>query len=151
MKRVLSLIAVVVFAGVAKAQMNMPGMPGMGGPAAPKPGASTTEYCTDDSRQVCAHLHFHSNVDTRTEGHFIVHVEVPGDQAIQDFRADLWMDMGNGHGHGSAPLDIQNAGEVNHFDVSNAWFVMAGTWLVRLDFSLQGRGYHIEIPVTAAP
>ncbi len=65
---------------------------------------------------------------------------------MQNLKLDLWMNMG-GHGHGSATVDITILEEAKHFEIKNAWFVMKGTWLARIDFDLNDEHYHIEIPV----
>jgi hypothetical protein len=125
------------------------GMPGMGG-SSPSVGDLSPLVCADAAHLVCAQLQFLSVVNPSTEGRFIVKVTTPGNLLVQDFKLDLWMDMGNGHGHTSAPVDIQALPAVNQFQIGNAWFVMQGTWLVRMDFDVQGQPQHIEIPVTAA-
>lgn len=123
---------------------------GGGTPAqSPKAGDHTAEFCTDDTQNICAHLHFLADVNSSTEGSFIAHIETPDNQAINNLKIDMWMDMGHGHGHGSAPVEIADNG-ANHFTVTNAWFVMMGPWLVRIDFDFNGAHQHIEIPVYVA-
>lgn len=89
-------------------------------------------------------------LNSRDEGRFIAHVETPAEALVTDLKVDLWMDMGGGHGHGSGPVTLKDGGS-NHYAVTNAWFVMAGPWLVRLDFIFERRPYHLEIPVDVAP
>lgn len=115
---------------------------------APHKGDHTGEFCTDDSQTICAHLHFLADVNTTTEGSFIAHIETPDNQPINNFKIDMWMQMGS-HGHGSAPFEVADNGQ-NHYTITNAWFVMPGTWTVRIDFDFNGAHQHIEIPVTAA-
>lgn len=120
-----------------------------GGIQSPHAGDHTGEFCTDATEDICAHLHFLADVNSSTEGSFTAHVETPDNKPINNLKIDMWMDMGHGHGHGSAPVEIADAG-ANHFTVTNAWFVMPGTWLVRIDFDFNGVHQHIEIPVNVA-
>ncbi|HWU43478.1 MAG TPA: FixH family protein [Bdellovibrio sp.] len=115
----------------------------------PHAGDHTGEFCTDESESICAHLHFLADVNTSTEGSFTAHIETPENKTVDNLKVDLWMDMGHGHGHGGAPLEIADTG-ANRYKVTNAWFVMAGTWNVRIDFDFNGTHQHIEIPVNVA-
>jgi hypothetical protein len=107
----------------------------------------TPNYCSVENKNVCAHLKFLNVLNTKDEGKLIAHILTPSNEPIQNFKLDLWMNMG-GHGHGSSPVDIAPLAEANHFSVANAWFVMKGTWLVRIDFDSASEHYHIEIPVS---
>jgi hypothetical protein len=109
----------------------------------------TPSVCSKDNASVCAHLGLPKTLNSHDEGRFMAHVETPQDAAVSNMKIDLWMDMGGGHGHSSSPVDIKDAG-YNHFMVTNAWFVMEGTWLVRMDFDFEGAHYHLEVPVTVA-
>ena len=107
----------------------------------------TPNYCSAISKQVCGHLgHFDKFVSGQPM-EFMAHLMVPQNEEVQDFKMDLWMPM---HGHGSSPVTLTSK-DVNKFWVSDANFVMAGRWLVRMDFVLRGAAHHIEIPVDAAP
>lgn len=109
-------------------------------------GGHTENVCSVDDAQVCAHLRFDSELNSTDEGKFVAHVLVPDNSQVNNFKLDLWMEMGH-HGHGSAPVEILAMDEVNHYAISNAWFVMMGQWLVRVDFDYNGKSYHLEIPV----
>lgn len=150
MKAIFALIftSLLSFAALAHDDHDH-GTPGGAPTASPHAGDHTAEFCTDDTQTFCAHLHFLADVSSSTEGSFITHVEVPDNQPINNLKIDLWMDMGHGHGHGSAPVEIADAGS-NHFKVTNAWFVMAGPWLARIDFDFNGTHQHIEIPIYVA-
>ena len=102
--------------------------------------------CTSADQTICAHLGYHWGVPTSsTEAKFMFHVMTDlGD--ISDLKIKLWMDMGNGHGHGSSPVEIKDLGQ-NKFLISKAYFVMAGPWLVRAQFTLNGHSYNLDIPV----
>ncbi len=106
----------------------------------------TENVCVQGNVKVCAHLKFLSKIDSSNEGQFMAHILAPGNQEVQNLKIDLWMDMGAGHGHGSAPVDVQSLGK-NKFKVTNAWFVMMGQWLVRLNFTIGQDAYEIHIPV----
>lgn len=106
----------------------------------------SVSVCSATRADVCAHLGFEKPLNSSAEGKFMAHVMTPANQDIQDFKLDLFMDMGGGHGHGSAPVELKALGK-NRFAVSNAWFVMQGEWLVRLDFEFDQAHHHIEIPI----
>jgi hypothetical protein len=77
---------------------------------------------------------------------FVWHMISADAKDIKDLKLDLWMDMGNGHGHGSAPLQWTQFGP-GKFNVSNAYFLMQGAWQVRAQFSLRGQLHQLVIPV----
>ena len=60
-------------------------------------------------------------------------------------KIDLWMDMG-GHGHGSAPLKVTPVNS-SVYNVKNAYFVMKGTWLIRVTVQFDQMTEKLEIPV----
>ncbi len=115
---------------------------------AAKAGESSTNLC-NEAATVCAHLDYTTDINSSDEGKFIVVLQTPQQQAVQNFKLDLWMQMGH-HGHGSSPVEISDLGQ-NQFSITNAWFVMPGQWNVRIDFDVQGEHQHLEIPVVATP
>lgn len=102
--------------------------------------------CSSKNSQVCAVLEFTSPVNSYTEATFQVTFQLPAGQPPGDLKIRLWMDMGGGHGHGSAPVEIisENSGSVR---VQNAWFVMMGQWLVQVNFVVAGTKHQIDFPV----
>lgn len=107
----------------------------------------TPNVCVQGVQQkVCAHLGFEEKMNSSQEGKFKAHFMTAKGTEIQDLKIDLWMDMGPGHGHGSAPVTIAPAGK-NMFNVTNAWFVMMGEWQVRMNFTLDGQAEQIIIPI----
>ncbi len=116
-------------------------------PTAPQAGDKSALICTTDN-SICAQLQFLANVNSSEEGSFLAAVTTPDNKTINNLKIDIWMSMGS-NGHGSAPVEIEDAGN-NMVKVTNAWFVMPGTWLIRLDFDFEGVHQHLEIPVYAA-
>lgn len=106
----------------------------------------SVEVCSTTNKKVCAHLGFEKPLNTKEEGEFIAHVTTPNNALISYFKLDLWMEARNGRGHGSSPVEIKDSGK-NIFKISNAWFTMPGTWLVRLEFDFEGRHERLQIPV----
>ena len=105
--------------------------------------------CSSQDQTVCAHVGFHWGVPTtKAEGKFVFHA-TPASGEISDLKIDLWMDMGNGHGHGSAPVALKKMGK-NQYAVSNAYFVMPGAWLIRADFKIGNDSFQLDIPLTIA-
>ncbi len=119
-----------------------------GGHPAPSPSAPGTSdsICSPEDPDVCAHVHFLSPVNTSQEASLIFHVENEPGLEVKDLKLDVWMDMGNGHGHSSAPVDFV-VDSFNHYKVTNIWFVMPGQWFVRSSFTLGGNSFQINIPV----
>lgn len=115
---------------------------------AAKAGEISTNLC-NETATVCAHLEYTTDINSSDEGKFIVVLQTPQQQAVQNFKLDLWMQMGH-HGHGSSPVEIADLGQ-NQFSITNAWFIMPGQWNVRIDFDVQGEHQHLEIPVIANP
>lgn len=110
----------------------------------------SANVCASQNQNVCAHLGYHWGLPaTSSEGKFVFHAMTPNQSEISDLKIDLWMDMGNGHGHGSAPVALSKMG-INKYVVSNAYFVMTGTWLVRADFKIGNDSFHLEFPVDVA-
>ncbi len=109
-------------------------------------GIHTPNYCSIEN--TCLHLKFTSAPTSRGENQFVIHFlpHVDSDK-IEILAAKLWMDMGNGHGHGSAPLKLSKLDEANHFLVKNAYFVMMGPWKVVINYSVNGKNELIEVPV----
>lgn len=108
---------------------------------------SSEEICTVGEVEVCAHLHFSSTPNSLSESSFRLHLKVPEDQSIENLNVDLWMNMEGSMGHGSAPVAIKKVSD-NHFQISNAWFVMMGVWQVRINLMVNQQSYLISIPVT---
>lgn len=109
-------------------------------------GIHTPNYCSVEN--TCLHLRFDSAPTTRGENQFIIHFlpHIDTDK-IENLTAKLWMDMGNGHGHGSAPLKLSTMTEANHFLVTNAYFVMMGPWKVIINYSVNGKSEQVEVPL----
>lgn len=108
----------------------------------------TPSVCTILNDKVCAHLFLLTELSPDVEGQFIVHVTPQDGEIVKNLGVELWMNMGHGKGHGSAPVDLESLGD-NKYKVTNAWFVMAGPWIVRLSFEIDQDYFEIEIPVTA--
>ena len=112
-------------------------------------GIHTPNYCSTTSAKSCAHLRFEEYPTTSKESIFLAHI-LPSnaETIISEIKVTLWMDMGNGHGHSSAPVVITPADEENHFNIQNGWFVMRGEWQVILSFKDNGADQKIIIPIT---
>ncbi len=110
-------------------------------------GIHTPNVCSATAATTCAHLRFDQYPVSSVANEFIVHIMSERNEQVQNVSVKLWMDMG-GHGHGSAPVQIEALDELNHFHISNAWFVMRGTWQVIVNFTDAGVAQTITIPVT---
>lgn len=106
----------------------------------------TAEYCAVGATEVCAHLGHMEGFTSQVESHFVAHITKSLNTEVKDLKVELIMHMENGHSHGSAPVQVTEFGP-NHFKVDQAYFVMAGRWVVELKFNIAGNDYLIEIPV----
>lgn len=107
---------------------------------------SSEEVCAGGGSAVCAHLHFSSMPNSISESSFILHIRAPKNQTVENINVDLWMNMEGSMGHGSAPVAIKKVSD-NHFQISNAWFVMMGVWQVRVNLIVNNQSYQISIPI----
>ena len=108
----------------------------------------TANFCA--TSQTCAHLKFEKYPNTTDMSEFLIHLlPSASTSTIENVTAKLWMEMGmgHGHGHGSAPLQVTAGEEANHYNVTNGWFVMRGTWQVIVSFKENGVDQQIIIPV----
>jgi len=107
----------------------------------------TENVCSAKMANLCSHLGLHSALKTTEAGRFIVDIMTPDLAPVTNLKVTLWMpDMG----HGSSPVVIKDIGN-NHYLVTDAWFVMVGKWLVKLEFDFYGNTHQIDIPVDIAP
>jgi len=103
----------------------------------------TPDYCSTKNPAVCAHLGIHKDLKAGEASEFIVDIMTPNGEAYTNLSVVLWMPA---MGHGSAPVTLQDMGH-NHYLVSNAQFIMAGQWVVKLGFDFAGEALAIEVPV----
>ena len=80
-------------------------------PEPSQPITTPDEVCSDQTQNLCAHIHFYKTPNTTEESTFVFHVESDSDEELNQLTLDLWMDMGAGHGHGSAPLALERIGK----------------------------------------
>ncbi|MDO9183953.1 MAG: hypothetical protein Q7U04_16170 [Bacteriovorax sp.] len=110
-------------------------------------GIHTPNYCSIKNTQSCAHLKFDTFPTSSEESKFVLHIFSANGKEIQNLKAKLWMDMGDGEGHSSAPVEITSMDELNHFYIQNAWFVMKGAWQVQVSFIDGAIEQNINIPL----
>lgn len=100
---------------------------------------------------VCAQVQFTQGPVSDDESQFTVsfykHTSAHGEHVMvdpQDVKVDLWMNMG-GHGHGSAPVKIVKQSTGVYF-VSEAYFVMPGTWSIRFAVDNEQAEFSVDVP-----
>ncbi len=96
--------------------------------------------------KVCVNYHSDSPFVTTQEARFKLFLESSDQKQVTFLKADLWMQMGN-HGHGSSPLKVTPIAP-GEFDVTKAYFVMKGTWQIRVTFEQESKQETLIIPVT---
>lgn len=106
----------------------------------------TKNYCSNYDQTICAHIGYDEEFSTQKEAEFMVDVVSPKAERMKNIQIELWMDMGSGHGHGSAPVQWTDEGS-GKYHVTNAYFVMAGEWQIKVAFDIEGVAQEIIIPV----
>lgn len=103
----------------------------------------SANVCSVKDQTVCGHIGHMTGMKSDSEAQFVAHLEIPSDIQVTDLTLKLWMpDMG----HGSSPVTLTAFG-VNKYKVTQAFFIMPGTWEVRIAFKLEGVSHEINIPV----
>lgn len=110
--------------------------------------SAVREVCTSYTSKVCASAKFVSTPNSSSEGAFQLNLQTPDNKVAQNVKVDLWMQMGN-HGHGSSPVQLAYLAE-NTYQVEKAWFVMTGSWQVRIEFQVDEQSYKLILPVQVA-
>lgn len=109
----------------------------------------TPKACSATAPEICAHIGSNTEPSTTDEWAFILHFMPQGVNAklISNVSVKLWMQMGN-HSHGSSPVTIQQHDDI-HFEVTKAYFAMAGPWQIQITFDYNGASHELVIPVEA--
>lgn len=96
----------------------------------------------------CVKIKFVEGPKAKVDSKFILKFESESTPIvkIENLQVILWMLMGNGHGHGSAPTQISAIGE-NEYLIENVWFVMKGKWDIKINFKSDGVNQELKIPV----
>lgn len=103
-------------------------------------GTHTPNMCTNDSK-ICAHLMFPQIPNSADESKFILHFVT--NTPITDVQVNLWMPE---MGHGSAPVIIKSLDQ-NHYQISQAYFIMPGQWAVQVHFLSDNQTQKLEFPI----
>lgn len=108
----------------------------------------TPNVCSATASAVCAHLGFDAEPNSTDSWSFMLHFMPAAGvdpKLITSVSAKLWMDMGS-HSHGSSPVTIAAIDDV-HYQVTDAYFPMAGPWQVKVGFTYDSINHEIIIPV----
>jgi hypothetical protein len=106
----------------------------------------SVEVCSTKNVNACGHIGHMSGMTSSGEAQFVVHLTIPDDVQVTDLNIVLWMPE---MCHGSSPVEFTQFG-VNKYKVTQAFFVMPGNWVVRVNFKLEGEEHQIEIPIEIA-
>jgi YtkA-like len=109
-------------------------------------GNHSANVCSTQNQNVCGHIGHMTGMKSDSEAQFVTHLEIPNNVQVTDLTVKLWMpDMG----HGSWPVTITQFG-VNKYKITQAYFIMPGSWEVRVAFKLEGVAHELHIPVEIA-
>lgn len=103
-----------------------------------------------EQSKTCLSIEFTKGPFANEESQFIAKFfQVGADNSItmiepQNLKMDLWMSMGH-HGHGSSPLKIVRQG-LGEYYISEAYFVMNGTWSIRTTVNNELKEFKVVIP-----
>jgi hypothetical protein len=105
----------------------------------------TGQFCSAKAPELCLHLGIPQHLNSSQEGKFMVHflVEPSLEAKIDLTSVVLWMDS---MGHGSAPTRFEKVG-AGKYIVTNAWFIMPGTWSIKINFKVDGTEDQIIVPI----
>lgn len=106
---------------------------------------SFANVCSQATK-VCVNYQTETSFTTGQEGRFQLFLTSTDQKEVSLVKADLWMQMGQ-HGHGSSPLKITQLAP-GQFDVTKAYFVMKGTWQIRVTYAQESQQETLIIPVT---
>jgi hypothetical protein len=111
----------------------------------------TPNVCSATAASVCAHLGYEAEPNSTDSWSFMLHFMPAAGvdpKLITNVSVKLWMDMGS-HSHGSSPVTLAGIDDV-HFQVTDAYFPMAGPWQVKVGFTYENNSHEIVIPVTVS-
>ena len=97
------------------------------------------EVCSTKT-DVCVDLKSDIAFSTKQEGRFSLALNA------ELVKIDLWMQMGQ-HGHGSSPLKVTPVSP-SEYDITKAYFVMRGSWQIRVTYKKNAVEETLIIPVT---
>ncbi len=103
-------------------------------------------FCSETDANVCAHIGYNEEFTAEKYYEFVLHSTAPNADKIENLSIELWMDMGNGHGHGSVPVQFSKFGP-GLFKVTQVYFIMMGEWQIKVNFDLEGKNHQLIIPV----
>lgn len=112
--------------------------------------------CSDNleaENRICAEVILEKPLNAKTEAQFKVRFfqSSHAPLSIEHLDMELWMEMENGHSHGSAPLRIETVSPLIYL-VRNAWFLnMAGHWDLKVLVVAGGKRNFIKIPLKVLP
>jgi hypothetical protein len=104
----------------------------------------TPNYCHANVENFCAHIGYSEQPQVNEAFEFVVDFVTTPEMLnkISTANVQLWMPS---MGHGSAPVKIERL-DLNHFQVSEAYFVMAGTWSVKIEAVTAEGNLTLDIP-----
>jgi hypothetical protein len=105
----------------------------------------TGQFCSAKAQELCLHLGIPQQLNPSSEGKFMVHFTVAPELAAKITLTSvvLWMPS---MGHGSAPTKLEKISD-GKFVVTNAWFVMPGSWSIMINYSIDGTADQIIVPI----
>ena len=104
----------------------------------------TPNYCSDQVKNFCAHVGYSAQPEVNKPFEFVVDLVAAPDALAQVKSANVELFMPD-MGHGSSPVKVERL-DVKHFQVSEAYFLMEGAWLVKVEVVTASGTILLDIP-----
>jgi hypothetical protein len=105
----------------------------------------TQNFCHPEVKNFCAHIGYNKDPQVGDEFIFVVDLVTTKEILAQVQSADVKLVMPD-MDHGAAPVKIERL-DANHFQVTEAYFTMAGSWVVQVRVTTATGVLDIEIPM----
>lgn len=104
----------------------------------------TPNYCHPEVKNFCAHIGYSTQPKVNEAFEFVVDLVASPEilAQVQTAHIELYMPS---MGHGSAPVKVERL-DLKHFQISEAYFTMEGTWVIRAEVVTASGSLLLEIP-----
>ena len=104
----------------------------------------TPNYCSTQVKNFCAHIGYSAEPVVNKAFEFVVDLVASPDALAQVKSANVELFMPE-MDHGSSPVAIERL-DLKHFQVSDAYFLMEGAWVIKVEVVTTGGTILLDIP-----
>ena len=107
----------------------------------------TSNFCSTTATDICAHLGFDAEPNSTDEAIFMLDFAPSkvDPTLITNVTMKIVMDM-SGTPNGTRPVTITAINSA-HYEISKAYFSMAGPWMLKAGFDFNGASHEVVIPL----